>query len=120
MKVVQTYYHLYNTSDTIQSQSGYKSYAIWSILYISFDMATTILCTLLIIYRIITISHRGMGIQTFRHTIEIIVESALIYSVTLLVYVVLIACNSNGGPFFDILASFARVCLSFSSSVPQP
>ncbi|KAK0481078.1 hypothetical protein EDD18DRAFT_1113190 [Armillaria luteobubalina] len=64
-------------------------------------MATTILCTLLIIYWILTVSHRGMGIRTFR-------ESALVYSITLLVYLVFVACNSLEGSYLDILASFAR------------
>ncbi|KAK0477169.1 hypothetical protein EDD18DRAFT_1365642 [Armillaria luteobubalina] len=71
-------------------------------------MATTILCTLLIIYRILSVSCRGMGIRTFRGIIVIIVESALIYSITLLLDIVFTACNSWGGAYTDILAAFAR------------
>ncbi|PBK81124.1 hypothetical protein ARMGADRAFT_1039523 [Armillaria gallica] len=51
-------------------------------------------------------SYRGMGIQTFRGIIEIIVESALIYSVTLLIFVILITCNNIGGLYVDIIASY--------------
>ncbi len=71
-------------------------------------MATTIICTLLIIYRIVTVTGR-MGIRSYRGVIEIIVESALIYSVSLLVYVVLVARESSGGPYADVIASAARV-----------
>ncbi len=79
-------------------------------------MATTIFCTLLILYRIVTHSHRpgGMGIRLFRGVIEIIVESALIYSISLLVYVILVARESSGGPYADVIASSARVGPLFS------
>ncbi len=110
MKILQTYYNFRVTSD-IQSQTIFGNIGIWLILYISFNIATTILCTLLIIYRIITVSHAGMGVRSFRGIIEIIVESALIYSITLLVYLVLVACNSDKGPYLDLLAALTRVCL---------
>ncbi|KAK0477150.1 hypothetical protein EDD18DRAFT_1114800 [Armillaria luteobubalina] len=54
------------------------------------------------------ICHRGMGIRTFRGIIEIIVESALVYSITLLVYLVFVACNSHGGGYLEVLAVFSR------------
>ncbi len=109
MKGFAVYYVFHNLSDNIQ-ESAYGNETIWFILYISFIIATTILCTLLIIFRIITVSNRGMGIQTFRGIIEIIVESALIYSITLLVYVIVIACDGIGVEFIEILAISARVC----------
>ncbi|KAK0477745.1 hypothetical protein EDD18DRAFT_1020434, partial [Armillaria luteobubalina] len=108
MKVLYTYHSVHDTINSMQDASVYGTSGLWIILYTSFTMATTILCTLLIIYRILTISHRGMGIRTFRGIIEIIVESALIYSSTLLVYLILVACKSHKGTYFAILASFAR------------
>ncbi len=113
MRVVETYYTFHNTSESVPDQLAYGKTATWLILYISFTMATTILCTLLIIYRIITVSHRGMGIQTFQGIIEIIVESALIYSIMLITYVILIARNSFGGQYIDSLAASVRVCFIF-------
>ncbi len=109
MKSLEVYYIFHDLQD-ISNQSYGGNPALWVILYISCDLATTILSTLLIIYRIITVSHRGMGVQSFRGIIEIIVESALIYSIALLVYIINIACNSDGGLYIDILASYARVC----------
>ncbi len=122
MRIVETYYLFhgyasYGSPKSIPNQADYGLTAIWLILYISFIMATTILCTLLIIYRIITISYRGMGIRTFRGIIEIIVESALIYSITLLIYIVLIIRHSFGGSYIDVFAASARVCLCIYSSV---
>ncbi len=118
IKIVDTYHLIHDTPDNTQDLLSYGSAAIWSILYISFLMATTIICTLLIIYRIVTVTG-GMGIRSYRGVIEIIVESALIYSVSLLVYVVLVARESSGGPYADVIASAARVGPLFSVfSVP--
>lgn len=110
IKIVETYHLIHDTPDTTQDLLFYGSAAIWFILYISFLMATTIFCTLLIIYRIVSVSHGpgGMGIRLYRDVIEIIVESALIYSVSLLVYVILVARESLGGPYADVIASSAR------------
>ncbi len=109
MKSFEVYYTFHNFQDNIPNQSYGGNLAMWTILYISCNLATTILCTLLIIYRIITVSHRGMGIQSFRGIIEIIVESALIYSIALLVYIILVVCNSLEGEYFDVLAAYTRV-----------
>ncbi|KAK0219191.1 hypothetical protein IW262DRAFT_1084699 [Armillaria fumosa] len=110
IKIIETYHLIHDTPDNTQDLLSYGSAAIWFILYISFLMATTIFCTLLIIYRIVTVSHGpgGMGIRLYRGVIEIIVESALIYSVSLLVYVILVARESPGGPYADVIASSAR------------
>ncbi len=118
IKIVDTYHLIHDTPDNTQDLLSYGSAAIWSILYISFLMATTIICTLLIIYRIVTVTG-GMGIRSYRGVIEIIVESALIYSLSLLAYVVLVARESSGGPYADVIASAARVGPLFSVfSVP--
>ncbi|KAK0430040.1 hypothetical protein EV421DRAFT_1913494 [Armillaria borealis] len=107
IKILDTYHLMHDTPDNAQDLLSYGSAAIWSILYISFLMATTIFCTLLIIYRIVSITG-GTGIRLYRGVIEIIVESALIYSVSLLMYVVLVARESPGGPYADAIASSAR------------
>ncbi|KAK0493759.1 hypothetical protein EDD18DRAFT_1054859, partial [Armillaria luteobubalina] len=88
MKVLDTYHTVHDTVNNVQDDSAFGTFGIWLILYILFIMVTTILCTLLITYQILTVSQRGMGIRTFRGIIEIIVESAFIYSITLLLYIV--------------------------------
>ncbi|KAK0466478.1 hypothetical protein IW261DRAFT_1683955 [Armillaria novae-zelandiae] len=108
MKVLEIYHVLNDAVNDVQDTSVFGIVHSWITAYISLNLTTTILCTLLIIYQIITVSHAGMGIRTFRGIIEIIVESAFIYSIALLVYIVLITCNSYGQPYIDILACFAR------------
>ncbi|KAK0471756.1 hypothetical protein IW261DRAFT_1571634 [Armillaria novae-zelandiae] len=107
-QVLQIYHQLNDVVNDVQDTSVFGIVHSWITAYISLILTTTILCTLLIIYRIITVSHAGMGIRTFRGIIEIIVESAFIYSIALLVYIVLITCNSYEEPYIDILACFAR------------
>ncbi|KAK0472542.1 hypothetical protein IW261DRAFT_1570898 [Armillaria novae-zelandiae] len=112
IKIVEMYHLMHDIPDNVQDQTSYGTDAIWYILYISFLMVTTIFCTFLIIYRVVTVS-RGLGgitvgIRSYRGVIEILVESALIYSVSLLVYVILVARESPGGPYADVIASSAR------------
>ncbi len=113
MKVFEIYHAFHSLQENIANQAYDKKSAMLIILYISCILATTLLCTLLIIYRIITVSYRGMGIQSFRGIIEIIVESALIYSIVLLVYIIVIARNSFAGSYADILVGYTRVCFIY-------
>ncbi|KAK0209250.1 hypothetical protein DFS33DRAFT_1272286 [Desarmillaria ectypa] len=81
-------------------------------LYSSFSLGATLLCTLLIVYRIVTVARAGAeaggGLRAYRHIIEVLVESSALYSISLILYV---AFNAHDEPvfyFFDLLASIAR------------
>ncbi|PBK70819.1 hypothetical protein ARMSODRAFT_1033678 [Armillaria solidipes] len=60
------------------------------ILSVSFVLATTLSCTLLIIYRIVAVAgvtHGSVGrLGIFRHFIEVLVESSAFYSLSLILY----------------------------------
>ncbi|KAK0488509.1 hypothetical protein IW261DRAFT_1439797 [Armillaria novae-zelandiae] len=75
-----------------------KSKVSWTTMYLSFSLGTTLLCTTLIIYRIVTVRRFPGGIsaaaRTYRGIVEILVVSALLYSVTLIIFIILI---SRGG-----------------------
>lgn len=115
MKIIEMYHVIHDVFEDVFNEPTYGNEGIWLILYLSFIMATTILCTLLITYRIVTVTRGGMGsIQSYRGVIEIIVESALIHSITLLVYVILIARESTAASYIDRIADLARVCLMFA------
>ncbi|KAG7441745.1 uncharacterized protein BT62DRAFT_997020 [Guyanagaster necrorhizus] len=89
----------------------YDPYATWVILYLSLVLATNILCTLLIIYRIITVvraDRGGTGIKTYRGAIEILVESAFLYSFALLLYVIFVARETLTAQYLDTLAAVVR------------
>ncbi len=110
---MEVYYNFHELQYNVPNQSYTGNLAMWTILFTSFHLATTILCTLLIINRIITVSHRGMGIQSFRGIIEIIVESALMYSIALLMYIILVACDSFEAQYVALLAAYTRVCFIY-------
>ncbi|KAK0224679.1 hypothetical protein EDD85DRAFT_981582 [Armillaria nabsnona] len=82
------------------------------VLYASFTLATTLSCTLLIIYRILSVrwatSGAGGGLGAYQHVIEVLVESSALYSVCLIIYVACIATNSWGADYADIIATIAR------------
>ncbi len=63
------------------------AYLLHETLYISFTLASTLLCMLLIVYCIVTVAHvvgqiRGPGHQRayHHHVIEILLESSALYS----------------------------------------
>ncbi|KAK0225095.1 hypothetical protein EDD85DRAFT_219639 [Armillaria nabsnona] len=89
-----------------------NSYTFNFVLYASFLLATTLWCTLLIIYRIVTVSRAGEavggGFRAYHRLIEVLVESEAFYLICLSLYVGFYASNSWMGPYFDILAGSAR------------
>ncbi|KAK0485842.1 hypothetical protein IW261DRAFT_1452359 [Armillaria novae-zelandiae] len=65
--------------------------AFYRLLFIIFVLITTVLCTLLIIWRVWTVvraspsaGHRGFG--AYQRIVEILAESSALYSVTLILY----------------------------------
>ncbi|KAF8915743.1 hypothetical protein CPB85DRAFT_1432753 [Mucidula mucida] len=68
----------------------------WNIVYYSMTVATNILCTGSIVLRIIYISRT---IRTYRGIIEILVESAMLYSVTYITYIAVYAYAYNDVSF---------------------
>ncbi len=87
---------------------------IFPSLYPAFILATTLWCTLLIIYRILTIAgvKRGAGgrLRLYHRCIEVLVESSALYSISLIVYLAFDISNSFGGYYLDAIAGIARVC----------
>ncbi|PBK91766.1 hypothetical protein ARMGADRAFT_1063782 [Armillaria gallica] len=68
----------------------------WTIIYLSCSLGTTLLCTTLIIYRIVTVkkcTDDGANTNTYRRVIEILVESASLYAIGLIGYIVLLTLN---------------------------
>ncbi|KAK0224774.1 hypothetical protein EDD85DRAFT_746707, partial [Armillaria nabsnona] len=81
-------------------------------LYATFVLATTLWCTLLIIFRIVTVAQAagevGRGLQAYYHTIEILIESSALYSIIFIVYLAFNAQNNLIMGYLDPLAAIAR------------
>ncbi|KAK0222595.1 hypothetical protein EDD85DRAFT_861724 [Armillaria nabsnona] len=105
---------VFKITGTYSLYAGPTNYYLLSFtLYSSFVLVTTWWCTLLIIYRIVTVARAGKeiggGLRAYRHIIEILVESSALYSVFLVLYVII---HTRGTPgmisYFDVLAGIAR------------
>ncbi len=92
------------------STTAVTAYPLGFALYSAFILATTLWCTLLIIYRIVAVARRvSDGLRTYRHVIEIMVESSALYSLTLILYVIFYAREDITLHYFDCLVGMARV-----------
>ncbi|SJL11346.1 uncharacterized protein ARMOST_14749 [Armillaria ostoyae] len=100
-KIIQLSHYYSNTSNEL-----------FLTLYITFVLATTLWCTLLIIYRILTVAgvKRGAGgrLRVYRRSIEVLVESSALYSISLIVYLALLTKEDFGLYYFDVIAAFAK------------
>ncbi|KAK0473677.1 hypothetical protein IW261DRAFT_1656691 [Armillaria novae-zelandiae] len=81
-------------------------------LYIAFILATTLWCTFLIIYRILTVTGfkhgAGSQLRVYHRCIEVLVESSALYSISLIVYLVLNSCDSVGTTYLGVIAAITR------------
>ncbi|KAK0238214.1 hypothetical protein EDD85DRAFT_952383 [Armillaria nabsnona] len=93
-------------------QLGNGTFQIFNILYISFNLSTTLWCTLLIIYRIFTIvrvRYEAEGrLGPYRHFIEVLVESSAIYAIPSALYLAFILRNSMGLFYLDSITNVTK------------
>ncbi|KAK0465990.1 uncharacterized protein EV420DRAFT_1636563 [Desarmillaria tabescens] len=85
---------------------------LFAVLYASLTLATTLLCTLLMIYRVLAIARatdRGeSGLRAYRRFMEVLVESSALYAVSLILYVAFFARGSVATYYLDPIAGFTR------------
>ncbi|PBK67632.1 hypothetical protein ARMSODRAFT_959268 [Armillaria solidipes] len=94
------------------TQFGNGTFQIFNILYISFNLATTLWCTLLIIYRILTIvrvRYESEGrLGPYRHFIEVLVESSAIYAIPAALYLAFILRDNLGVFYLDSITNVTK------------
>lgn len=98
--------------DVLQRRVNATDHQLGVNLYSCLILATTLWCTFFIIFRIwIVVRASRADIGRYRHIIEILVESSLLYSASLILYLGLFAHdNSNSALiYWDSVAAFARV-----------
>ncbi|PBK70835.1 hypothetical protein ARMSODRAFT_1033739 [Armillaria solidipes] len=85
---------------------------VFVLLYISFVLATTLSCTLLIIYRIVAVAGIRHGaadrLGVFRRFIEVLVESSALYSLSLMLDLAFTVRKDPRLYYFDIIAGIAK------------
>ncbi|KAK0238207.1 hypothetical protein EDD85DRAFT_1005808 [Armillaria nabsnona] len=103
LRIVVMYY-TYRNAGTFQTR--------FTVLYTSFILATTLSCTLLIIYRILTVAgarHGAEGrLRVYHHFIEVLVESSALYSIFLVLFLAFTIRNSWGEVYLGIIVTIAK------------
>lgn len=105
-KIIVTY------NENTQAVLG-DAYLLHETLYISFTLASTLLCTLLIVYHIVTVAHAvgqmGGGLKAYHHVIEILLESSALYLNFLVLNLVFYAHGDQLVYYFDDFAAITKV-----------
>ncbi|SJL00529.1 uncharacterized protein ARMOST_03842 [Armillaria ostoyae] len=110
LKSLQTYHGLRDLVNSVSQESVQGTSIDWTTVYVAVALATTLLCTVLILYRIVSVggAQYASGIRTYRGTIEVVVESAALFSVSLSIYVALAAHNNEAANYLDVIATACR------------
>ncbi|PBK93693.1 hypothetical protein ARMGADRAFT_132649 [Armillaria gallica] len=80
----------------------------WAVLYVSLILATLLWCTIFIIYRILKVGGVTAGMRAYHRVIELLVESAALYSVVLVIVLVLEVRNELAGGYVQEVAAAVR------------
>ncbi|SJL18782.1 uncharacterized protein ARMOST_22382 [Armillaria ostoyae] len=106
MKTMQILSYFPNSTDDISNTGGSVHYFIdWVSIYALLTLVTTLMCTVLIVYRIIRFAHR---LLVFRGILSALIESSTIYMLALIVYLVLVGRNMIAVYYTDIIASYVK------------
>ncbi|KAK0429771.1 hypothetical protein EV421DRAFT_2042523 [Armillaria borealis] len=106
MKAMQTISTFRNSAYNISSFNRFAAEIDWSLIYILLTLLTTLMCTLLIIYRIV---RHAPGMSASRKIIEMLIESSAMYSLSLIIYLALVSQNSESRIYADTIAAYVRV-----------
>ncbi|KAK0219465.1 hypothetical protein EDD85DRAFT_1029040 [Armillaria nabsnona] len=82
------------------------------ILYLAFVFATTLWCTLMAIFHILSVGRASTGswrpFRVYRHAIEVLVESSALYAIFLLLDMPFVARQDAANNYTELVAAFAR------------
>ncbi len=109
MKIMQIVSMFHNFTDGLVIAGQFAAEIDWSLVYILLTLATTLICTLLIVYRIF---RHAPGIIASRKIIEMLIESSAMYSISLIIYLVLVSRNLESAFYADIIATYVKVRLA--------
>ncbi|KAK0185432.1 hypothetical protein F5146DRAFT_1143887 [Armillaria mellea] len=106
MKILQILSTFHNTTQDISKTGGFAADIDWALIYLSMTLVTTLMCTLLIVYRIV---RHSTGISDSHKIIGMLIETSAMYSLSLIVYLALASKNSEYSYYADIIMAYAKV-----------
>ncbi|KAK0433291.1 hypothetical protein EV421DRAFT_1845898 [Armillaria borealis] len=106
---IATYYTAFGAVENTPPQAFYLENVVnWAVLYSSLILVTLLWCTILIIYRIVRVGGAAGRTRVYQRLIEMLVESALLYSAAIVVLLVLQVRNDVAGTFVEVVAIAIR------------
>ncbi|SJL18786.1 uncharacterized protein ARMOST_22386 [Armillaria ostoyae] len=105
MKILQTLSNIHKFTEDNSKTGHFAAETDWTLIYVFMTLATTLLCTLLIIYRIVCHAPR---MSASRKIIEMLIESCAMYSISLIIYLALVSRNLESSYYADIIAAYVR------------
>ncbi|KAK0433296.1 hypothetical protein EV421DRAFT_1691660, partial [Armillaria borealis] len=110
---IVTYYSTFGPAESKSPRALFLEKIVsWSVLYSSLISATLLWCTTLIIYCIWKVGGAAGRIHVYQRVIEMLVESASLYSAVLVVLTVFEAHNELAGSYIEDLAITIRGIVS--------
>ncbi|KAF8990843.1 hypothetical protein BDQ17DRAFT_1433517 [Cyathus striatus] len=86
--------------------------------FFSITLFITVVATAMIIYRILTISWGTETVGRYRYTIEILVESGILYSATVLITVIFQVLPNSSLPFIQAATYFSAILIPVTGIAP--
>ncbi|KAK0185439.1 hypothetical protein F5146DRAFT_1227836 [Armillaria mellea] len=77
----------------------------WSLIYVVLILNTTLLSTILIVYRIVCFEG---SLLLFRRIISALIVSVMLYTLTMIMYLALVGRNITAAYYADIVAAYAK------------
>ncbi|KAK0488144.1 hypothetical protein EDD18DRAFT_644796 [Armillaria luteobubalina] len=106
---IVTYYTTFAPITSIPPQAIYLENIVnWAVLYSSVILATLLWCTIFIVYRILRVGGAAAMKGVYRRVIEMLVESALLYSAVIVVLLVFEVRNQGAAAYVEELAIAMR------------
>ncbi|PBK90554.1 hypothetical protein ARMGADRAFT_1111903 [Armillaria gallica] len=106
---IVAYYSAFGPIENISPRALYLENIVnWAVLYSSLIMATLLWCTILIIYRILSVGGAAGRMRVYQRLIEMLVESALLYSAVIVVLLVFEVRNETSGAYVEEVAIAIR------------
>ena len=105
MKAMQIFSDFQGVSEV--SKNGlYAAEIDWPLIYAVLSLTTTLMCTILILYRIVRFA---CSLLLFRRIISALIESVMLYTLMLIMYLALVGRNIMAAYYADTVAAYARV-----------
>ncbi|PBK62570.1 hypothetical protein ARMSODRAFT_1024771 [Armillaria solidipes] len=113
IKVMQMFSDIRTLTDDSPETGQFTPEIDWSLIYIILMLATTLICTLLIVYRIV---RKAREMSTSRKIIEMLIQSSAMYSLFLIVYLALVSRNLEAGYYADTFVVYVKVTCKSSGN----